>query len=136
MLPDHPVPQYWDLVSSGLTTLGLNLDAVLSLAEMMRESGFINVETRIFHIPIGTWPKNKVLKMVGLYWRTILTDGLSPIALGPYTRGLAWTKEQVEVWLVRVRNSYTDAGMHAHMPLYVICGQKPGEGVEESSSAV
>ena len=65
-----------------------------------------------------------------------MTDGLSPIALGPYTRGLGWTKEQVEIWLVRVRKAYTDAGMHAHMPLYVICGQKPGMGDASRTSSI
>jgi hypothetical protein len=67
------------------------------MADMMRETGFVNAETRIFHIQLGLWPKNKVLKMVGLYWRTIHIDRLSAIALGRYTRGLHWTKEQVEV---------------------------------------
>jgi len=44
----------------------------------------------------GRWPKNKVLKMVGLSWRAILLDGAQPIALGPLTRGLKWSREQVE----------------------------------------
>ena len=55
--------------------MGVNSDAILLLADMMRDVGFINVMTRIFHVPIGRWPKNKVLKMVGLAWRAILLDG-------------------------------------------------------------
>lgn len=77
---------------------------------------------------MGSWPKNKVLKMVGFHWRTILIDGLSPIALGPYTRGLGWTKEEVDVWLVKVKNAYMEGGVHAHMPIHIICGQKPDVG--------
>ena len=103
----------------------MNFNATLLLADMMREAGFTNVTTRIFHVPIGTWPRNKVLKMVGLYWRTILIDGLQPIALGPMTRGLGWSREQVEVWLVEVRKAYMEGRVHSHMPLHVICGQKP-----------
>ena len=38
--------------------------------------------------------------------RTILEMGLQPIALGPLTRGLGWSREQVEVWLIEVRNAY------------------------------
>jgi hypothetical protein len=129
MPPDHAVAQYWDLITEGLGALGVDLNATLLVADMMREAGFINVETRIFHVPIGLWPKNKVLKTVGLYWRTILADGLSPIALGPYTRGLKWSREQVDVWLVEVRKAYMDGWVHSHMPLHIICGQKPGPGV-------
>lgn len=128
MPPDHPVAQYWVLIHDALANLGVNFNATLLLENMMREAGFVNVSTRIFHVPIGTWPKNKVLKLVGLYWRTVLMDGLQPIALGPLTRGLKWSKEQVEVWLIEVRKAYMDAWVHSHMPLHIICGQKPDDG--------
>jgi hypothetical protein len=88
MLLGHLVAQYWDLVSEGLASLGVNSDATLLLADMMRDAGFINVTTRIFHVPIGRWPKNKVLKMVGLSWKAILLNDTQPITLGPLTRGL------------------------------------------------
>ena len=125
MPPDHLVATYWGLINEALNALGANLNATLLLADMMRDTGFANVSTRIFHIPIGLWPRNKVLKLVGLYWRTILIDGAAPIALGPLTRGLKWSREQVELWLVDVRKAYMDASVHSHMPLYIICGQKP-----------
>ncbi|KAH7390346.1 methyltransferase domain-containing protein [Cadophora sp. MPI-SDFR-AT-0126] len=128
MPPNHPVSEYWTLIHDALANLGVNFNATLLLENMMREAGFVNVSTRIFHVPIGTWPKNKVLKLVGLYWRTVLMDGLQPIALGPLTRGLKWTKEQVEVWLIEVRKAYMDAWVHSHMPLHIICGQKPDDG--------
>lgn len=128
MPPSYAIAQYWGLIIEALGNLGVNFNATLLLEDMMRSAGFVNVSTRIFHVPIGLWPKNKVLKMVGLYWRTILIDGLEPIALGPLTRGLKWTKEQVDVWLVEVRKAYMEGGVHSHMPCYVICGQKPEVG--------
>jgi hypothetical protein len=39
---------------------------------MMRDAGFVNIIIRIFHIPIGGWPENKVLRKVGLCWRAIV----------------------------------------------------------------
>jgi hypothetical protein len=57
--------QCWSLVSNGLASLGVTSDATLLLADMMRDAGLINVKTRIFHIPIGKWPKNKVLGYPG-----------------------------------------------------------------------
>lgn len=125
MPPDHPVVQYWALIIEALAALGVNFNATLLLEQMMRDAGFVNVSCRIFHVPIGLWPKNKVLKLVGLYWRTILIDGLSPIAYGPMTRGLKWSKEQVDVWLVEVRKAYMEGWVHSYMPLYIITGQKP-----------
>jgi len=87
------------------------------------------VTTRIFYVPIGRWPKNKTLYLVGSYWRAILLDSAQPIALGPMTRGLKWSREQVEMRLVEVRRAYMDEWVHSYMPLYIICGQKPEEGM-------
>ncbi|KAL1837042.1 hypothetical protein VTJ49DRAFT_4331 [Mycothermus thermophilus] len=127
MAPDHPVAEYWRLINEGLTSLGVNFHAAANghLADMMREAGFVNVTERVLQIPIGTWAKNKVLKTVGLYWRTILLDGISAIALGPLTRGCGWTREQVEAFLVDVRKAYHDNSMLAYMPLHIVYGQKP-----------
>jgi hypothetical protein len=88
--------------------LGVNSDATLLLADIIRDAEFINVTTRIFYVPIGRWPKNKMLKVVGSYWRVILLDGAQPTALGPMTRGLKWSREQVEMRLVDVRRAYMD----------------------------
>ncbi|KAJ4315587.1 hypothetical protein N0V84_008297 [Fusarium piperis] len=126
--PDaHPVAQYWSLITQGLVSLGVNFHAAAGgvLAAKMREAGFINVTERIFHVPLGTWPKNKVLKTVGLYWRTILADGLQAIALGPLTRGLGWDRENVEVLLMNVRRAYNDNSALLYMPMHMVYGQKP-----------
>ncbi|RKF73576.1 Secondary metabolism regulator LAE1 [Golovinomyces cichoracearum] len=125
MPANYLVTQYWELINEALTVLGIDFNATQLLEHRMREAGFINVSCKILHVPIGVWPKNGILKLVGLYWRTILIDGLQPIALGPLTRGLKWTKEQVDVWLVDVRKAYMDSRVHSHMPLYLIWGQKP-----------
>ncbi|CAG8975446.1 hypothetical protein HYALB_00004760 [Hymenoscyphus albidus] len=122
---DNLVAQYWSFVIEALSNLGVDFNATLLLEKMMREAGFVNVSTTLFHVPIGQWPRNKVLKSVGLYWQRILIDGLQPIAMGPLTRGLGWSRDQVDVYLVGVRKAYEMGGPHYWMPLHVICGQKP-----------
>ena len=95
----------------------------------MREAGFVNVTERTLHIPIGTWPKNKVLKTVGLYWRTILMDGIQAIALGPLTRGLKWNIADVEAFLISVRKAYLECNpLLMYMRLRIIYAQKPSSG--------
>ncbi|KAK3298490.1 S-adenosyl-L-methionine-dependent methyltransferase [Chaetomium fimeti] len=124
---DHPVAHYWSLIDEGLGKLGINFHSAADgrLAAMMRDVGFVNVTERVLQIPVGTWAKNKVLKTVGLYWRTILIDGIQAIALGPLTRGCGWSREQVELFLVEVRKGYHDNSLLAYMPLHIVYGQKP-----------
>ncbi|KAK1986715.1 methyltransferase [Colletotrichum cereale] len=126
-LAAHPVAQYWGHVVQGLSNLGINLNAAAGdrLPNMMREAGFVNVTERVFHVPIGTWPRNRVLKTVGMYWRTILLDGLQAIALGPFTRGLHWSAEQTELFLIDVRRAYHDTSALMYMPLRIMYAQKP-----------
>ena len=128
---ENPVAQYWSLVNDGLNALGVDFHAAAGskLGDMMREAGFVNVTERTLHIPIGTWPKNEVLKTVGLYWRTILMDGIQAIALGPLTRGLKWNIADVEAFLISVRKSYLECNsLLMYMRLRIIYAQKPPSG--------
>jgi hypothetical protein len=124
---DHPIAQYWAYINEGLTALGVDFFAAAGgkLAAKMEAAGFVNVTERIFHVPLGTWPKNQVLKTVGLYWRTILNDGIQAIALGPMSRGMGWSREQIEVFLVSVRRAYSDNTALLYMPMHIVYGQKP-----------
>lgn len=125
--PNHPVAKYWALINEGLTNLGINFHASGGglLAGKMSVAGFNKITERVLHIPIGTWPKNKLLKTVGLYWRTILLDGLQAIAMGPLTRGLGWSRDEVEVFLIDVRRAYMDNAALMYMPLHILYAQKP-----------
>ncbi|RGP67460.1 hypothetical protein FLONG3_8508 [Fusarium longipes] len=124
---DHPIAQYWTYINEGLAALGVDFPAAAGgkLAAKMRAAGFVNVTERIFHVPLGTWPKNQLLKTVGLYWRTILNDGIQAIALGPMSRGMGWSREQIEVFLVSVRRAYSDNTALMYMPMHIVYGQKP-----------
>jgi hypothetical protein len=126
---DLPLVQFWDLVAQGLDNLGVDFKRTLSLSSMVRDCGYDNVTERVFHVPIGTWPKNRTLKECGLYWKTVLMEGLSPIALGPLTRGLGWTQVQVEAFLVGVRQCMKEGRDNAFMPMHIIYAQKPWDDV-------
>ncbi len=95
------------------------------VTELMRRTGLICVTERVFHVPVGAWPRNKALKNVGVYWKTILLDGLQAIALRPLMRGLSWNRDQVETFLVSVRRAYNDNSYQIFMPLVCVYGQKP-----------
>ncbi|KAH7382900.1 S-adenosyl-L-methionine-dependent methyltransferase [Cadophora sp. MPI-SDFR-AT-0126] len=125
-MPEGYLVQQWlKNVADGLAVLGPDLLGAVKNAQYLRDAGFVNIEERIFKIPIGTWPKNKTLKMVGLYGRTMIYDGLEGNSLGPFTRGLGWTPDEVQVFLVDVRKALMDSSVHSYLPFHVIFGQKP-----------
>lgn len=125
LAPDNPMVTYWKLIADGLAAHGVRSRLAPHLALLMRTAGFVNVTERVFFTPIGPWPQNWALREVGLYWRTVLMEGLEAIAIGPLVKRLGWMKEEVNIILPGVRKAYLERATHASMPFYVIYGQKP-----------
>jgi hypothetical protein len=127
MKEDYVVAKFLNLVKEGLAVFGVDLLGMAKNAQHLKDAGFVNVEEKIFKIPLGTWPKNKTLKTIGLYLRSVIYDGLQGVSLGPFTRGLKWTPQEVEVYLIDVRRALMDSSTHAYIPFHVVYGQKPVE---------
>ena len=125
MNKDSTLIKWLELLKQALRNLGIDVDRPRKLGECLRETGFVNVEEKSFKVPIGIWPKNKTLRLIGLYLRTILIEGLQAISLGPLTKGLDWTKEEVEVLLVDVRKCLMDSSQHTYYTFHSFYGQKP-----------
>ena len=123
--------KFLQFVKEGLAVFGVDLLAVTANAQRLRDAGFVNVEEKVFKIPLGIWPKNKTMKLIGLYLRTVIYDGLQGLSLGPFIKGLKWTPEEVEVFLVGVRKSLMDASTHSYLPFHVAYGQKPTESRDD-----
>jgi hypothetical protein len=121
----YPLLRYYKVITEALRNLGVYLDASRADASELASYGFVNVQHEILKIPIGKWPKHKTLKMVGLYARTGIIEGLHAMAIGPLTRGMGWTTNDVEAMLVEVRKCLVDESVHSYLPFHVIYGQKP-----------
>jgi hypothetical protein len=125
MPSDYPLQEWLSYVAEGLAVLGPDLLGAVKNAQYLKDAGFINVQEKILKIPIGTWPKNKTLQMIGLYGRCVIYDGLEGNSLGPFTRGLGWTTDEVQAFLVGVRKALMDKSVHAYLPFHITFGQKP-----------
>lgn len=45
--------------------------------------------------------------------------------MGPLTRGLGWSRDQVELYLPGVRKDLNNMSVHTYYSLHVITAQKP-----------
>jgi hypothetical protein len=50
---------------------------------------------------------------------------ITGICMGPLTRGLGWSRDQVELYLPGVRRDLNDMSVHTYYSLHVITAQKP-----------
>ena len=130
MTEPYHFEEFMRLCGQGLAALGSDLNSVTTIKGRMEAAGFINITEEVFKCPVGIWPKDKRLKLVGLYWRTAIMDGLPGLSYRPFGKGLGWSPEAIEVFLVRVRKSLMDTTKHTYFPFHVIYGQKPVHGTK------
>ena len=79
----------------------------------MEEIGFVDVKEELLIFPVNTWPRDPHLKKVGLWFQHDLLEGLNSTR-AILTRGLGWSNEKVELFLVDVRKAINNRHVHAY----------------------
>lgn len=125
MSPNYALIRFIDLMRQAMAVFGVNIVGPAQYAGQLRNAGFENVQEQIMKLPIGVWPRDRRMKVVGLYHRAVIYDGLQGIAMAPFTRALGWTKDQVEVFLVDIRKGLMDSKTHSYFPFYDVVARKP-----------
>ncbi|KXH36300.1 hypothetical protein CSAL01_02670 [Colletotrichum salicis] len=103
---------------------------VLGLVPHLKKAGFVDVEIVKYKWPVSPWPKDPYYKELGEWCLKNFMEGLEAWSLGAFTRALNWTKEEVQVFLIQVRNELKDRRIHAYSPLWVIYARRPIEKEE------
>ena len=83
----------------------------------IRDAGFVNIKQHIAKLPMGGWPKNKVLKEVGILNVEQALMGLEGLVLRLFTQALGWSIPEVEVFLVGLRKDIKNPNIHAYYNL-------------------
>jgi SAM-dependent methyltransferase len=103
----------------------------LKIQETMRQrieaAGFVNVQERLYKCPVGTWPKDKVLKEAGrlnaLHWSGGI-EGWSMFLLTNFGDPL-WSAERVRVHAAQMRLEMQDPRLHVWHWARRVWAQKP-----------
>ena len=112
-------------LEQGMRAMGSELHAIHGIADQLTEAGFEDVQTVVHKCPLGVWPRDKRLRLCGLFLRTAIMDGLRGFAQRPLASGLGWTPIQIEIFLMDVRKSVMDSSFHTYYPFHVVYGRKP-----------
>lgn len=131
--PEYSPAKMISLIEEGMATWGFELLAAEKHPERLKAGGFLNQVHEVKKIPLGAWPKNEDLKIIGKYAQAVLYDGLQAITMRPLTRGLGWTATEVELFLVEVRKDLLDSSNHSYTYYHNVSAQKPvAESLEVS----
>jgi len=91
-------------------------------------AGFVDVQEKVFKVPVNGWPRDKHLKTLGMMSEENWLSGLSAFSMGHFSRILNWSKPEIEVYLVNIRKAIQDKHIHAYHKVYVVWGRKPLDG--------
>ena len=107
---------------------GKGLDSVFKSRARIEAAGFVNVQEKLYKVPLGDWAKSAVLKEAGRFCKVQLLSGLEGYSLYLLTKfgsPTPWSAEEVQVYLSKLRAEVEDRRVHAYYLKRRVWGQKP-----------
>ncbi|KXX76222.1 Demethylmenaquinone methyltransferase [Madurella mycetomatis] len=136
-IPDDNGVKRWFTEMCELSVIaGRPLHITPMIKQWYIDAGFVDVEEKVFKIPINGWPRVTKLKRIGEMWRLNLTDGLSGLSYALFHRVKGMKKEEIELALVDVRRDLADQRAQLYEKFSVVWGRKPGNSEEAVSSSI
>lgn len=104
-------------------SFGKYLNVADKHADWVRDAGFVEVEDRIFKIPIGTWTRD--LKEIGGIHLTEMLNAVEPYTLTLYTKVLGKTLDETKVTIEMVKKEFCNRRLHLYVNYHFITARKP-----------
>ncbi|KAK4138819.1 S-adenosyl-L-methionine-dependent methyltransferase [Trichocladium antarcticum] len=123
---DNAMRRFGQALHDSTQTFGTPIDDPTRWKGWFTDRGFEDVTEVVYKMPISPWPKDQRLKLVGAFEMENLLYGLSGMVTRLFVKGLGWTPEQVQVFLMEVRREIQNRDIHCYWPYYVVYGRKPG----------
>ncbi|KAM7221204.1 S-adenosyl-L-methionine-dependent methyltransferase [Rhypophila decipiens] len=121
---EYSVHTFLDLCQEALSKFGSNFRIGNELEDPLKNAGFVNVSAKRLKVPIGTWPRDKRLRLVGLYFKIVLAQLVRPMAAKPFP-ALGMSKEEIDGLVARVEKDLANTGYHSYFEYIFWTGQKP-----------
>ncbi|KAL0263082.1 hypothetical protein SLS55_002058 [Diplodia seriata] len=122
---DSYLTRYLEETLEGMKGMGVEPEPGAKLKGWVEAAGFENVRVERFAFPVGRWPKDGMLKQVGLFNLANFADGLEGFSMRILTGLRGWKKEEVEVHVAELRKELKNRAIHPQHDMYVVYGQKP-----------
>src|SRR5436305_14508095 len=116
---DHALSKWSNLMIEASHKFGRFMDCGTFYKQQIKDAGFENVREVMYKWPMNQWPKDRKFKTLGTWSLQNMLDGLHAFSIALFTRALGWSAEEVEVFLVDVRNDVLNKRIHSYWPMYV-----------------
>jgi hypothetical protein len=114
IMPGSVFEQWGQVSVAAGEAFGKSLRTVDESKDGLIKAGFVDVVERRYKWPLGGWSKNERLKELGLWNRLQWEQGIEGWSMYLLTNFLGWKKEEVDVYLARMRLMLRQKGVHAY----------------------
>ena len=87
------------------------------IKQQMRQAGLEDPQEQVIKVPINGWPEEPHDREIGRWFNLGLTQGLEALTLGPLTRVLRYSPEDVKDLVGRVKEEIRSRKIHAYCTL-------------------
>lgn len=116
LLKSSALMQWADKITEACKIAGREV-RVCDYKQWMIEAGFEEVTEVVRKWPQNLWPKDPKMKRLGKWNLANTLDGLQAYSLGPLTRFMGMTSDEVELMLVDVRKDMKNKEIRAYWPV-------------------
>ncbi|ROT42525.1 hypothetical protein SODALDRAFT_326688 [Sodiomyces alkalinus F11] len=122
---DYALRAWLDAVAAGLRVRGgSDLRGISYATAEMRAAGFEAVEELSRKCPVGAWAADERRRVCGGLLAESLIGGIWGLSARPLA-AIGWTRPQIEMLLVTVRDHVRNPRHHAYMNFLTVYGRKP-----------
>ncbi|KAK4159806.1 putative methyltransferase [Cladorrhinum sp. PSN259] len=122
--PDKDVlREFYLLCNEAVGKFGMDLNRGANVGEFLEKAGFVNITCVKRKVPVGVWPRDKTMRLVGLYMRETALQSMPTMSKAFAAMGMS--AEEREVWGAKVREALMDNRAHRYFYFYFWYAQKP-----------
>jgi ubiquinone/menaquinone biosynthesis C-methylase UbiE len=97
MPPDWPFLEWTKLGDKAAMEADRPLRIANKLKRWYEATGFVDVQEKVFRLPVNSWPGDPHLKTLGQMSEDNLLAGVQGFSMGLFSRILNWNKNEIEV---------------------------------------
>jgi len=124
MSSTDPVKYMYDLAGEAFSRFGMNVTLPKHLEPLLRDAGFENIQCVVKKVPIGTWARDKTLRLIGYLQKMAVYELMPALAERPF-KALGLSEMESQVTLAYARKGLDDTNVHRYFMYYFWFAQKP-----------
>jgi hypothetical protein len=113
MPEDDPVRYLYEVAHRAFAQFGMGVLLPMVLEPMFRDTGIENIQCIIKKVPIGSWARDKTLRVIGMYQKMAVPELLPALRGRPFS-ALGLSQVEMQSTLGRARQGLAVVRVHRY----------------------